>query len=416
VKRFARLAPSSAFLHNLNYRRIVLAHAGSVVGDNLYGVALTWLTYSTLGAGVQGLAALGVALLVPNLALGVLTGTVVDRLDRRTVMVGADLARAIVMLGLVIALTVQAATLALLVSAALLLTTATLFFNPARHAILPAYVADDELASANAVLSTVTQIAALVTPGVGALLFATIGPPSLLMLNGLSFLWSALLLRGLEARPRLTTTAHRPVLKEAGDGLRFLAGHPPSRLVVIIAAGNQLFASGPWRVLVPAWVTAVLGGGVVEYGLLLSALTAGVLVANIALATIRARVSPVILIAIGVFVDGLTFLGFAFAPTLGIAMSCFFALGVSNGVLNTANLTRLQLSVPPAMRGRTFAAFTTTMNLTAPISLAATGLLAARLGPVSLIAAAGLGLMLIGSVGFVAAQRQLRAEASRPPA
>src|SRR5438034_967989 len=75
-----RLVP--ALLRQRDYRLLWTAHTGSVVGDGLHSVAITWLTYSTLGAGAPGLAALGIALVIPNLALGILSGTLVDRWDR----------------------------------------------------------------------------------------------------------------------------------------------------------------------------------------------------------------------------------------------------------------------------------------------------------------------------------------------
>lgn len=395
-----------------DYRRIWLAHTGSVLGDGLYGVALTWLTFSTAGGGAAGLAALGVVLLIPNLTLGVLTGTLVDRWDRRRVMVAADLVRAAVMGALALTVALGATSLVAILAAGLVLTSASLFFNPARHAVLPAYVAGDDLVPANALLATMTQASSLVAPAVGGILFAAIGPLSLLVLNGLSFLWSAFFIQRLTPGPALPGPApRRPVIRDAADGLRFLSTHGPSRLVVLAAAGNQLFAAGPWRVMVPVWVTVVLGGGAPEYGALLSVLSAGLLVANLTMSAIKARLPLVAVIVAGIFVDGLTFLVFAYAPNLLVASAMFFALGLSNGVLNAANTARLQLTVPREMRGRVFATFGTVMNLTAPISLSITGALATTVGPVALIAASGIGLMAVGAAGFVAAIGQLRREA-----
>jgi sugar phosphate permease len=164
--------------------------------------------------------------------------------------------------------------------------------------------------------------------------------------------------------------------------------------------------------MVPAWVSLVLGGGVVEYGTLVSALSAGLLIANVTMSAVKTRLPLVAIIVGGIFFDGLTFLIFAYTPTLFLAAVMFFALGVSNGVLNAANTARLQLTVPKEMRGRVFATFGTVMNLTAPISLAATGALAATAGPVALITASGVGLMAVGAVGFIAAIGQLRREAA----
>jgi sugar phosphate permease len=396
-------------LRERDYRLIWLAHSGSVIGDGLYGVALVWLTFSTIGAGPQGLAVLAFASLVPSLALGVLSGTLVDRWDRRRVMVAADLVRAAIMAVLAAVVAAGLADLLVVVVAGFLLTTASLFFYPARNAVLPAYVVPDELVPANALLSTVAQASSLLTPAVGALLFASIGPVGLCVLNGLSFVWSAWFIRALTPGPALPGPApRRPLISEAADGLRFFVGHAPSRFVLLLGAANQLFASGPWRIMVPAWVAAVLGGGVVEYGLLVSGLSAGLLVSNVVMSAIRAQLPLVSLMVFGVFFDGLTVLLFAYAPTLLLAILAFFALGVSNGVLNTALTTRLQLTVPPELRGRTFATFNTAINLTTPVSLAVTSALALTVGPVGLFAASGAGLMAVGAIGLFAALGQLQ--------
>ncbi|MGH2491014.1 MAG: MFS transporter, partial [Candidatus Limnocylindria bacterium] len=150
-------------------------------------------------------------------------------------------------------------------------------------------------------------------------------------------LWSALLVARLTPGPALPGPApRRPLLQEAADGLRFIASHPPSRLVTLVGAGNQLFASGPFRTIVPLWVSVELGGGVVEYGVIMSGLAAGLLVANVSMSFVRARLPLVAIIVLSVFFDGLIFAAFAFAPTLTLATIAFFALGVSNGVLNAA--------------------------------------------------------------------------------
>ena len=404
-----RLVPG--LLRQRDYRLIWTAHTGSVVGDGLHSVAITWLTYSTLGAGAPGLAALGIALVIPNLALGILSGTLVDRWDRRRVMVYADLARATITGVLALSVFAGFVSLPVVIAAGIGMILASQFFGPAQGAVLPAYVASDQIVQANAMLSTSRQAASLLTPGIGALLFAAIGPTGLFLIDGASFVWSAFLVARLTPGPALPGPApRRPLLQEAGDGLRFIANHPPSRLVTLVAAGNQLFASGPFRTIIPLWVSVQLGGGVVEYGVIMSGLAAGLLVANLTMSFVRTRLPLVAIVVGGVFVQGAIWAAFAFAWTLALATLAFFALGVANGVLNAANSARLQLTVPSEMRGRTFATFFTTMNLTTPISLAVTGTLATLVSPVAIIAGSGLGLMAVGGAGFMAALRQLRHE------
>lgn len=399
-----------------DFRRLWLSQAGSIVGDGFHAIAVTWLVFDTLAGGPEALAALGIAQLVPTLALGILSGTIVDRVDRRRLMIAADLTRAVLVGSLAILIATGQASMVAVIVISMATTLASLFFNPARNAVLPAYVERDQLLPANSLIMATLQTGQLITPAIGGVLFVAIGPVGLLAIDAASFVWSAMLVARLTPGAALPGSApRRPLLQEAGDGLRFIAGHAPSRIVVLAAAGNQLFASGPFRVMVPAWVAVVLGGGAAEFGTLMSSLAAGLLAVNLVGSAIRRQLPFLTVVTLGVFFDGLIFLAFAYMPTLVLGSIAFFALGVANGILNLAYSGGLQTLVPADMRGRTFATFATGMNLTAPISLGATGALAAVAGPVAIITVSGIGLMAVGALGFVAALTQRTAAGASSP-
>ena len=88
---------------------------------------------------------------------------------------------------------------------------------------------------------------------------------------------------------------------------------------MLTGAANQLFASGPWRVIVPVWVAVALGGGAIEYGTILSAFAAGLISASLVVSAIRSRLPLLTLIAAGVFLDGAIEILLAFSPTLAFA-------------------------------------------------------------------------------------------------
>jgi len=87
-------------------------------------------------------------------------------------------------------------------------------------------------------------------------------------------------------------------------------------------------------------------------------------------------------------------------------------MGISNAVLNASFSALLQTAVPNEMRGRTFATFSTGINLTTPVSLAATGALASVIGPVAILTIAGAGLMMVGALSFGGSLRVGRAISS----
>jgi predicted MFS family arabinose efflux permease len=393
-----------------DFRRLWLAHTGSVIGDGFHAIAITWLVFQTLGGGPQALAFLGIANLIPSLALGILSGTVVDRLDRRRVMVGTDLLRAGLVASMAALVAGGNASVPIVIAMGMSLTLAALFFYPARNSVLPGYVTKEDLVAANALMQATGQFSQLLAPAIGGLLFVAIGPAGLLAVDAASFVWSALLISRLTPGPALPGPApRRPLLQEAADGLRFIARHAPSRLCVLTGAANQLFASGPWRVIVPVWVAVTLGGGAIEYGTILSAFSAGLISASLVVSSIRGRLPLLTLIAAGVFLDGVIEVLFAFSPTLAVAAVALFAMGISNSVLNASFSALMQTAVPTEMRGRTFATFTTGINLTTPLSLAATGALASITGPVAILTIAGAGLMTVGALSLGGSLRVARA-------
>jgi MFS family permease len=402
------IPPGWRVLAVADYRKLWLAHAGSAIGDGFHAIAITWLVFQTLGGGPQALAVLGIVNLIPSLALGILSGTIVDRVDRRRVMVASDLIRAALVALLAMLVALGQASIPIVIAVGMALTIAGLFFSPARNSVLPAYVPKEDLVPANALMQATWQASQLLGPAVGGVLFVAVGPVGLFVIDAISFLWSALLIRELTPGPAIPApVARRPLFEEAVDGLRFIAGHGPSRLVVLAAAGNQLFAAGPYRVMVPAWVAVVLGGGAPEYGALMSSLAAGLLLANLGVSAIRRDLPLITVIVLGVFLDGLIFLVFAYTPTLFLASLAFFVLGLANAALNAAYSALLQITVPTDMRGRTFATFSTAMNLTTPVSLAVTGALASVAGPVVLITASGIGLMGVGALSLAASFRNI---------
>ncbi len=157
-----------------DFRRLWLAHGGSVIGDGFHAIAITWLVFQTLGGGAQALVFLGIANLVPSLALGVLSGTIVDRLDRRRVMVGTDLIRAALVASLALLVASGMASIPIVIAMGTSLTIAALFFYPARNSVLAAYVAKEDLVPANALMQATAQGAQLLAPALGGVLFVAI--------------------------------------------------------------------------------------------------------------------------------------------------------------------------------------------------------------------------------------------------
>lgn len=182
----------SSFLNllrrNANYRRLWLAQVVSEAGDYFNNVAVFSLAMQTTGSGLV-VSGIMLARAIPAVLTGPLAGVVLDRFDRRRIMIASDLVRSVVAFAFLACLYYRAAWLLYALSA--LLMAASPFFTSGRAALLPSITSGEELRTANSLTQT-TQWATL-TAGtmLGGLVTARMGYSWAFAINALSFLYSA---------------------------------------------------------------------------------------------------------------------------------------------------------------------------------------------------------------------------------
>lgn len=177
-----------------NFRRLLLANTVSRAGDAFNTVALVVLVFDLTGSGI-GVAGAVMFEVAPVLLLGPLAGLAADRLPRRRLMIGADLARALIALGLVVA----AGTLGVAFAVAFGLSAGAVLFNPAAGSLLPEVVGEDEVVTANSAMWTAAVIVQIALAPLAGLVIATAGVEVAFALNAATFAASALILIRLDA-------------------------------------------------------------------------------------------------------------------------------------------------------------------------------------------------------------------------
>ncbi|MCW2540818.1 MAG: transporter [Frankiales bacterium] len=382
------------------------AELQSVLGDQLARVALTVLVFgrtgsATLTAGTYALTFL------PALAGGALLSGLADRCSKRAVMVGCDLARALLLTAMALPGLSLAAVSALLVFAVL----AGSPFTAAQSALLPQVLDGDRYVVAMGLRNISGQLAQLAGFTAGGLAVITVGPHTALLLDALTFALSAALIR-IGLRP------HRPVSRPSthavnGDGeasvagvagvawidgltssVRYLAGHRDQRARLRLAWIYGLF-------VVPEGLAAPLArqlhGGSELIGLLLAAGPAGAglgafLLVRLVPAALRDRLPGPLCVAAGLPLLVLVVMsGTASAPTLPtmIALAALFLSGLCTGylVILTAAFTR---RVPAERRGQIVGLASSGLLVSQGLGLLLGGLLAGQWTASTAIALAGL--------------------------
>ena len=246
-----------------DFRRYWVARMTSLSGSLITAVAMPVLVYRLSHS--PALTALTTTLeALPYLVVGLFAGALGDRLDRRKVMVGADLANVVVVGSVPGAWWLGALTVPHVLVAGLLAQTFFTFFDGANFGALPVLVGRDRVGEANAAVWGFGGVLDLSVPaGVGVVL-AVVHPADLLAVDALTFLVSALLVRTIGralSRPRdRRTTRTRPVvavLDDIREGLTFLWHHAGVRSNTVIGMLQSIAGAG-WVALWVPWADRVL--------------------------------------------------------------------------------------------------------------------------------------------------------------
>jgi MFS family permease len=352
-----QLAP----LRLAGFRLLFLSTLGSSLGTLLAAIALAIDVKDRTNSGLWVGGVLVVEFL-PTIFVGLALGPLLDRLERRRLMVIADLVR----VGVFVALPF-ATSAGQIVVLALVAGLANGFFRPAVYAGVPNLVPDEQLGPANALLQTVENVSWAVGPVVGGLLAAAWGPETAYWINAGTFLVSAALVARIPKRLLQSATAlTRGHWTDLKDGYRAVLTSRPL-LAVLVAWGIAQLGSGAINVSEVFMAKNTLDAGDFGYGLLYGGIGTGLVIGSIWSSTLidRIGIGRAYSGALGVIA-----LGFgigAASPNIWVAAACCVVGGIGNGVAVVCNALLVQRGARDEVRGR---ALTFVMSAT----FAATGI------------------------------------------
>ncbi len=354
----ASLRALGAVLASPRLRRLQLAWVGSILGGWAYLVALGVYAYEQGGAAAVGL--VGLIRLVPAAIASPFTATLADRYSRVAVMVSSDLVR----FGLMVAAAAVIATdgpAPVVYGLVALTTVAGTVFRPAQAALLPSLVASPaELTAANVTSSTLESVGTFLGPALGGLLLAVSDPAVVFAANGVTFLWSAVLLIGLRGteqprEPAPTDEATPDASHGVLAGITTIATEPNLRTLVGLYAAQTLVA-GALNVLVVVTAFELLDLDEAGVGLLYAAVGVGGLVGGFVALVLSARGRLARDFALGLALFGLPLAILGGLPFAVVAVVALGVLGIGNSIVDVTALTIMQRAVPDAVLGRALGA------------------------------------------------------------
>jgi MFS family permease len=379
------------------FRRLWLAQLGSQLGEAIALVAMPLLVYGLTGS-AELLSLIFILQLLPRVVLAPIAGMLADRLDRRRIVLGADLARA----GLVALLpfTDRAWQIALL---AMLVAVGNALARPAELAAVPMVVSAAQLVPALSISQVAASIVRIVGPALAAGVIAAAGPRPAFGLQSLCFLISAACIAGIVLPPvqrdEWTTSLVAAVRREIADGLRVVRDNP---IVRGITAVEML-----WQLVTAALVVGVLifveetlrlgDDAATVFSLLTATFATGTALGALVARSVEKRIGRTRLMAIG-YLAPLMLVPAGLTPPLLVLFACLFVLGFTDAWAVIAMQTYLAEAVPDALRGRVYATWIGAVTLGGAAGFALVGWLTPRLGPPATLALVGSVVGIVGPI------------------
>ncbi|MFF4880100.1 MFS transporter [Micromonospora sp. NPDC000668] len=329
----------------------------SMVGSAVGAVALPLTALTVLDATAFQMGLIAAASYVAWIVIGLPAGVIVQRLPLRGAQIGADLARAVAVASIPLAWWWGHLTVAHLVITALVISFANVLFDVANSTFLPSIVDREQLQSRNSLTSATHAATQLSGPSLGGLAVQALGAVPTLLVDAVSYLVSAALLRTLPARRDDAPDRWPPIGELIREGWRFVAYHPvmgPG----MWAATAMNFVCGAQFALYPLYLVRELHAPAGLVGVLLAVEGVGALVGAAFTSRITARIGT----ARALIVAGFTTVAGAFLIPWGTGWLAYAAFAAGNVVfslgtvvLSVTTRTYRQIASPPDLLSRVMA-------------------------------------------------------------
>lgn len=382
---------------NRNYRYTWMGQVVSEIGDQFNNIAVFSLAMLLTRSGLV-VTGIMLARAIPAVTVGPLAGVLLDRFDRKLIMITSDLVRAVVALGFILALSHQASWLLYLFSA--LLMVASPFFTAGRSAILPTIASPEELHTANSLTQTTQWTTLTVGTFLGATVIA-IGYKWAFVFNALSFVFSAWAIANLRApkgqdfrsAPKDLTEADvvRP-WHEYREGLRYMRSVPLVLAIALLSVGWAT-GGGAAQILFTLFGEVVFNGGAAGIGVIWGCAGVGLLLGGALAHWLGARLSfPTYkrLVFIDYIVHGAAYVLFSQAKRFEMALVFIMLSRASIAINSVLNYSYLLRTVSNQYRGRVFATMETLTWAMMMISMMGAGIASTHYSPRTIGALAGL--------------------------
>lgn len=395
--RLGPFARTFTALRTPGYRYLLTGTFFSSMGQWVEQVTLGWLVYNLTGSSVL-LGLINGARSIPFLITGPVAGAIIDRTDRRKMlmatqsflMVATALLAADLLTGAIQVWHVFAFTLATGVAWSL--------NQPLRQTLVASVVPKSDIANAVSLNAAAFNLTRIIGPSVGGLLIVLISPGGNFLVQSSLYLLVVLTISRMRVPGLGPRRSEGSVLRTMAEGARWVWRNPSMRGLMLMALIPSLIAM-PYMSLMPVFAEDVLQVGPSGLGLLLTATGLGAFVGALAVAaglrTRRREAAQFLALAL----MGLTLIAFSQSRSLWTALPALVLSGVCQMVYMNTNQGVLQTLVPDHLRGRVSSIYMLTLGMM-PLGTFFAGLVTSIIGPSATVSAMGAGCVVVAALAW----------------
>jgi MFS family permease len=366
-------------LRHRNFRLFFGGQSISLIGTWMTRVATSWLVYRLTGSALV-LGTVGFVGLIPTFVLAPIAGVIVDRIDRRKVLLWTQALAMVQSLALAWLTLSNRITITEVLALSAMQGVINAFDMPGRQAFMVQMVEERaDLSNAIAINSSMVNAARLVGPSLAGLVIAATNEGWCFLIDGISYIAVIASLLMMRVRVGQEKRATASMIEQLKEGWEYVSSFVPVRTILLLFALVSLMGM-PFVVLMPVFAAQVLHGGPHTLGFLMGALGVGALISALSLVVRKSvrGLSKMIPIAAAVFGAGLIAFGFSTNQWLSLLLMLVTGFGMMQGM--TASNTIIQTLVPEDKRGRVMSYYTIAFVGMAPFGSLLAGGLAHAIG------------------------------------
>ncbi|HTW92119.1 MAG TPA: MFS transporter [bacterium] len=393
-------ATFAAFEHR-NYRLYWFGNLASLIGTWMQNIATGWLvltlTNSPFFVGLNSTLAW-----LPAWFVSLPAGAMADRFDKRRMMILTQSVLALFALVLAVLYWTHVLTIYYVLAISCLTGFAATMNGPIAQTLVPDLVGRKNVLNAIALNNAMFNSARIIGPAIAGVLLGTIGAGGCFGINSASFLAIIGALWFIQLPPREPHRAEESVWHQILAGLRFVAGHPDIRILVVLTAVFSSFGM-IYLPLMPVFARDVFHQGAREYGVMMTCVGIGAVAGGLTLATISKTRRKGVILTLGTAGIGLSSIALSLVRDIRLALPLIAIIGFCQTSITSLMNTLIQTIAPEHIRGRALSVYMLAFNGMFPLGCLLGGAIAQRFGaPAATLVGGCAVLVSLGAVSVLA--------------